>query len=119
MQAAKAAKESTERLLLVTAFNIFGWTGACLRTDFKAMRPMDSETFDFVSPELGFTFVIEYVSLHCQRGLYAWRQPPTTGVQGTSSGFGLLDMVALALCSVAQDNSNCPRIKLIKKDSKS
>lgn len=62
MQAAKAPKASKKRLLLVTVFNIFGWTGHCMRTEFKAMRAMDGETFDFVSPEHGFTFLIEFVS---------------------------------------------------------
>lgn len=60
-QAAGKPKSSLERLLLVTAFNISGWTGATLRTQFKAMRPMDFETFDFVSEELGFMFLIENV----------------------------------------------------------
>lgn len=61
LQAAHATKASTERLLLVTAFNILGWTGICLRTEFKAFRPMDCETFDLVSPELGVTFLTECV----------------------------------------------------------
>ena len=62
MQAAETPIASTQRLLLVTAFNIFGWTGACQRTDYKAMRPMDYETFDFESAELGFSFLTEFVS---------------------------------------------------------
>lgn len=62
LQAAEAPIASTQRLLLITAFNIFGWTGACQRTDYKAMRPMDHETFDYVSAELGFSFLIEFVS---------------------------------------------------------
>ena len=62
MQAALAPIASTQRLLLVTAFNSLSCTGACLRTEFKAMRPMDDETFDFVSAELGFSILIENVS---------------------------------------------------------
>ena len=65
MQAAEAPIASQQRLLLVTTFNIFGWVGSAQRTEYKAMRPMDHETFDYVSAELGFAFLGEVVSHFC------------------------------------------------------
>ena len=62
MQAAALPKGSVDRLLLVTAFNISGWGGPATRTQYKAMRPMDFETYELVCPERGFKAVIEVVS---------------------------------------------------------
>ena len=62
MQAAALPKGSVERLLLVTAFNISGWSGPATRTQYKAMRPLDFETYELVCPERGFKAVIEVVS---------------------------------------------------------
>ena len=55
-------KGSVEVLLLVTAFNISGWSGPATRTQYKAMRPLEFETYELVCPERGFKALIEVVS---------------------------------------------------------
>ncbi|KAK9809121.1 hypothetical protein WJX72_009685 [[Myrmecia] bisecta] len=62
-QAAECPQGSVERMLLVAAFAVSGYSGTAGRTS-KPFNPLLGETFEFVCPEKGFRFIAEKVVHH-------------------------------------------------------
>jgi hypothetical protein len=61
--AAAAPPRSVERLLLVTAFAVSGYSSADRRL-FKPFNPLERETYEYVAPERGVRFLAEKVRHH-------------------------------------------------------
>jgi len=61
--AASAPKSSNDRLLLVAAFAVSGYSSAVGR-GLKPFNPLERETFEFVCPERGWRFLGEKVRHH-------------------------------------------------------
>ena len=63
LQAADEAKDSEMRLVFVTAFNIACWSEQRSRMSYKPVKPVQNETFEFVSASGSFKLLVEEVSL--------------------------------------------------------
>jgi hypothetical protein len=61
-QAAEEPKESEMRLLLISAYNIACWHEQRSRMTYRASKPVERETFEYVDPAKKFKLLIEEVT---------------------------------------------------------
>lgn len=63
MQAATMAASSARRLAKVAAFNVAFWASSGTRSQYKALRPLPGETFEFLDRDLGILMLGENVCI--------------------------------------------------------
>ena len=55
---------SSDRLALVTAFNVAYWSSSGIRSQHKAVRPFPGETYELLDEKLNIAALIENVGKH-------------------------------------------------------